>query len=171
RLGVLHFGENRVEQAGEKPAALGTGVVWHMIGNVQRRKVRDVAQRFDRIDAVDRLELAEAIDTRAAELGKTMPVLIEVNISGESTKYGFAPDELDDAIAKMKSLLHLCVEGLMTMAPLADDIEEARPVFRALKELADRYGLPIRSMGMTNDFEIAIEEGATEVRIGTALFQ
>lgn len=170
-LGVRHFGENRVEQSGEKLSTLGTGVVWHMIGNVQRRKVRDVVERFDRIDAVDRWELAEAIEKCAAELGKTMPVLVEVNVSGEAAKHGFAPHELADTLRRMTALSHLRVEGLMTMAPFGEDPDDARPVFRALKELADRYGLPVRSMGMTNDFEVAIEEGATEVRIGTALFQ
>jgi hypothetical protein len=171
-LGCTELAENRVESAVPKIAAAGRGVRWHMIGHVQRRKARDVAEYFDRVDSADRLQLAEALEARCAALGKVMPVLLEVNISGEESKGGFAPDETGRAIAEIRARMpHLAVEGLMTMAPLADDPEETRPVFAGLRKLRDALGLNELSMGMTNDFEVAIEEGATEVRIGSAIFK
>jgi uncharacterized pyridoxal phosphate-containing UPF0001 family protein len=116
--------------------------------------------------------LAEALDQRCAAIGKTMPVLIEVNVSGEPSKGGFTPAAAEGALqAIRRGMPQLVVEGLMTMAPLVEDPEEVRPVFSNLRELGERLGLKALSMGMTNDFEVAIEEGATEVRIGTAIFQ
>lgn len=170
-LGYKHLGENRVEHAGEKIAALGEGMFWHMIGHVQRRKARDVASLFQRVDSVDRLELAQALEARCAALGKKLPVLLEVNVSGEEAKSGFTPDDLRRALDEVRGMPHLIVEGLMTMAPLVDDPEDTRPVFRGLRALAVQHGLKSLSMGMSNDFEVAIEEGSTEVRIGTAIFK
>lgn len=170
-LGYTHLGENRVEHAEEKIEVIGAGVTWHMIGQVQRRKAREVAQWFGRVDAVDRVELAESLEARSAALGKKLPVLLEVNVSGEESKGGFTPDSLAEAVERVQAMPHLIVEGLMTMAPLVDDAEQARPVFRGLRELASKHGLKALSMGMSNDYEVAIEEGATEVRIGTAIFK
>jgi len=170
-LGYTHLGENRVENAEEKIEVIGAGVTWHMIGHVQRRKAREVAQWFGRVDSVDRIELADSLEARSAALGKKLPVLLEVNVSGEESKSGFTPEQLAEAVEHVRGLPHLVVEGLMTMAPLVDDPEQARPVFRGLRELAAKHGLTVLSMGMSNDYEIAIEEGATEVRIGTAIFE
>ena len=170
-LGYTHLGENRVENAEEKIEALGPSVHWHMIGHIQRRKAREAAALCQRVDSVDRIELAEALEARCAALAKKMPVLLEVNVSGEEAKSGFAPDDVADALETIRGMPHLIVEGLMTMAPLVDDPEETRPVFRDLRELAVKLNLKALSMGMSNDYEVAIEEGATEVRIGTAIFK
>lgn len=170
-LGCTDLAENRTEEAREKLEALRGTVVWHMIGHIQRRKVRDVVELFDRVDSVDRIVLAESLDRACGELGKVLPVLLEVNVSGESTKGGFTPDDLPETIDRVGSMTNLKIEGLMTMAPRVDDPEDTRPVFAALHELAARHGLEKLSMGMTNDFEIAVEEGSTEVRIGRALFK
>lgn len=170
-LGVAHMGENRIEAAGPKVAALGGAVCWHMIGNVQRRKAREVAQLFDRVDAVDRVELAEALQRRLEGTEKRLPVLLEVNVSGEATKHGFEPGQLAGALGAMAGFGHLEVDGLMTMAPFDAPEAAIRGYFARLKALAGEHGLRECSMGMTNDFEIAIEEGATQVRVGSALFE
>lgn len=170
-LGYAHLGESRVEDAQAKIDAFGGSICWHMIGHVQRRKAREVAAAFGRVDSVDRLELAEALEARCAAIGKTMPVLLEVNVSGEAAKGGLSPAEAPGVLEAVRALPHLAVEGLMTMAPLVDDPEDARPVFAALRELAQKLGLKALSMGMSNDYEVAVEEGATEVRIGTAIFK
>lgn len=169
-LGVKHLGENRIHIAKEKIEAMGDTVCWHMIGSLQRRKARDVAALFQYFDAVDRIEIAEALQRRCEEVDKVLQVLIEVNVSGELAKHGFEPDALHGAIKTIKIFERLEVKGLMTMAPFVDDPEEVRPVFARLRELAQGEGLEELSMGMTNDYEVAIEEGATQVRIGTALF-
>jgi pyridoxal phosphate enzyme (YggS family) len=170
-LGYGEVGENRVEVAGPKIETLGDACRWHMVGRIQRRKARDVAALFDRIDSLDRLSLAEELEKRCAAIDKIMPVLVQVNVSGEDVKGGFATAELGQALEAMEHMPHLRVEGLMTMAPNYDDPELTRPVFAKLRELANRHDLTALSMGMTNDFEVAVEEGATEVRIGTALFK
>jgi len=169
-LGVTDFGENRVDDARAKIEAINGPACWHMVGNVQRRKALDIVTRFDRVDAVDRLEIAEALDKRCREVGKIIPVLIEVNVSGEESKHGFEPHEVASAIEQIGAFDTLRVEGLMTMAPFVEDPEMVRPVFARLRELAGKLNLHELSMGMTNDFEVAVEEGATQVRIGTALF-
>ena len=169
-LGVSDLGENRVEDARTKVEALGSQAQWHMIGTVQRRKAGEVVELFAYVDSVDRVELAEALERKCAEHAKMMPVLLEVNVSGEASKHGFVPADLPSALERIGRLAHLRAEGLMTMAPLADDPEEVRPVFAGLRKLAEPLGLRELSMGMSNDFEVAIEEGATQVRIGTALF-
>lgn len=170
-LGVQHFGENRLEVAAPKIQAFQGDARWHMIGAMQRRKVRDAVPLFDYVDAVDRLRLADELQKRCAENGVTMPVLIEVNVSGEAVKTGVAPEALPAALDAMAGLDRLEVRGLMTMAPFVADPEETRPVFARLRALAQTHGLAEVSMGMTNDYEVAVQEGATEVRIGTALFQ
>ena len=170
-LGYDEVGENRVESAREKRAALDDAAMrWHMVGSMQRRKIGPAVAVFDYIDAVDRLPLAHALNQRAGEAGRTVPVLLEVNVSGESTKHGFTPHDLEHAAAEIRTLPFLRIDGLMTMAPLVEDPEVTRPVFRTLRTWAQRLGLRELSMGMSNDFEIAVEEGATQVRIGTALF-
>lgn len=170
-LGQTHFGENRLHVAAPKIEAIDSrNLVWHMIGNVQRRKAGDIAALFDAVDAIDRLEVAEALEKRCAERNKPLRVLIEVNVSGEEAKHGFSPDEVPQALERISALEHLTVDGLMTMAPFVADPEETRPVFEGLRQLAKAHGLRELSMGMSNDYEVAIEEGATQVRIGTALF-
>lgn len=170
-LGLRHFGENRVEVAAEKIPQLDTEeVVWHMIAPLQRRKVRDAVALFQRIDAVDRVKVAESIQRRCEDADTTMPVLLELNISGEVAKQGLDPASLKSVMGEIAPLDRLQVQGLMTMAPYDAEEAQLRSIFRALRQYADELGLPVRSMGMTNDFEIAIEEGATEVRIGRALF-
>ena len=181
-LGVRHFGENRVEEASVKLPAFkqaisDSTVVFHMIGHIQSRKAEDVAALFDRVHSVDSVRLAQRLARFAA---KPLPVLLEVNVSGEESKYGFdgaRRAELFDAVEAISQLPPLRLDGLMTMAPIVENPEEARPVFRALRELRDeiavRYPaltLPHLSMGMTDDFEVAIEEGATLVRVGRAIF-
>ncbi len=170
-LGCTEIGENRVETARPKIEALGPDVRWHMIGHIQRRKAREVVALFDRVDSLDRLDLAAALEKPCEAAGKTLDVLLQVNVSGEESKGGFTGESVQDAFEKIKDMPHLRVMGLMTMAPIVDDPEEARPLFAQLRELAKALGLKELSMGMTNDFEVAVEEGATEVRIGTAIFQ
>ncbi len=170
RLGITALGENRTDVAREKIEVLGHAVRWHMIGNVQRRKAKDVAALFDVVDAVDRVALAEALQRRCDQAGRELTALAEVNVSGEEAKHGFAPEALETALRDMRPLDRLRIEGLMTMAPLGADEPTIRRIFRRLKELADGLGLREVSMGMTNDFEIAVEEGATQLRIGRALF-
>ncbi len=169
-LGIRHFGENRVPEAETKIAALPNDIVWHMVGNVQRRKAPAVLRLFQRVDSVDRVELAETLNRRVESADTILDVLVEVNVSGEASKHGMVPSALRSALEAMSGFEHVRVVGLMTMAPLCDDTELVRPVFRKLRKLAVENNLPVVSMGMSGDFEVAIEEGATEVRIGTALF-
>jgi pyridoxal phosphate enzyme (YggS family) len=177
-LGIDIVGENRVREALTKRDRVGDRVKWHMVGHLQRRKVRDAVSVFDCIHSVDSLALAMEIDKRCTHLGKIMPVLFEANLSGEETKFGLSPDETPTVIRQASALEHIRVDGLMTMAPLVSDAEEVRPCFRRLAQLAEsvaseaipNVSMKQLSMGMTNDFEVAIEEGATAVRIGTAIF-
>jgi hypothetical protein len=169
--GCTEFGENRMEVARPKIEALGEAARWRMIGSVQRRKARDIVALFDTIDSIDRVELAEALQQRCAEQDRTLAVLLEVNVSGEAAKHGFHPDEVGETLTAMRRFERLRVEGLMTMAPFDAPEDVVRGIFRGLRELADRHELPELSMGMSDDFEIAIEEGSTQVRIGRALFQ
>lgn len=171
-LGVRHLGENRVEIAREKREALSDpNLIWHMIGNVQRRKVRDVLQVFDRIDALDRLSLAEALQTRCAESDGHAEVLVEVNVSGETQKLGVAPGELPELLSSIGTLDRVRIRGFMTMAPYEAAPPEILALFGRLASLARAHGLPDISMGMSNDFELAIAAGATEIRVGSALFE
>ena len=166
--GVTHIGENRVQEAAQKRPALEdpTGVTWHLIGHLQTNKVNAALGLFDVIHSVDSLRLAEAISNRALS---NVPVFLEVNVSQEPTKTGFSMQELPDAFRSARHL-HLDIRGLMTIAPLSKDPEDARPVFRDLRAAAHDLGLAGLSMGMTDDYEVAIEEGATHVRTGRAIF-
>lgn len=170
-LGVTHLGENRVEHAREKIAAVDdAGIVWHMVGNIQRRKAREAVRLFDRIDALDRLSLAETLQKRCVELDTHTTVLVEVNVSGETAKHGFAPDEVADVLSALALLDRITVRGLMTMAPHGAEAGRVRGLFDELAALAAAHRLPDVSMGMSGDFELAVEAGATEVRVGSALF-
>jgi pyridoxal phosphate enzyme (YggS family) len=175
RAGLVLFGENKVQEARGKIEELGRGT-WHLIGHLQSNKAKDAVRLFDSIDTVDRAELAEEINLRADALGKTQNVLLQVNVAGESTKFGCAPDIARELAEKINALPRLALHGLMTIAPFTPDPEKSRPHFAALRELRDRLvtetglHLPVLSMGMSGDFAVAIEEGATQVRIGTALF-
>ncbi len=170
QAGVTDFGENRVQEAQAKlPAARERGVAatWHLVGHLQSNKARDAVQLFDILQSVDSLRCAEAV-ARAARA--PMRVLLEVNVAGEATKYGFPPGELPVAYRAAAAIPELRVEGLMTVAPQVPDPKAVRPLFRQLRRLAGELGLRECSMGMTDDFEVAIEEGATMVRIGRAIF-
>jgi pyridoxal phosphate enzyme (YggS family) len=169
--GGLHdFGENRVQEAVPKIDGLreyGVDVTWHLIGNLQRNKVAAAISRFDILHTVDSERLAEAISERAEA---PIRVLIEVNVAGEASKHGVAPEDVSALAGRMARMPNIELLGLMTVAPRADDPEDIRPVFRRLREIRDGLGLRELSMGMTDDFEVAIEEGATLVRVGRAIF-
>jgi len=168
--GARHVGENRVQEARPKRAALAAhpGVRWHLIGHLQRNKARLAVQLFDVIHSVDSAELAQKLEQRVGP--KTVEVLVEVNTSAEASKYGVRPEEAGQLVSAIRQLPHLQLTGLMTMAPIVKDPEEARPYFQRLRMLRDALGLTQLSMGMSQDYETAIEEGATMVRIGTAIF-
>ncbi len=174
--GVTVFGENKVQEAKAKIPLCPGNLSWHMVGHLQRNKVKDAVPLFDMIHSVDSVRLLETVDRMSEEAGKTMPVLVEVNVSGESSKFGLAPESVPEVLEASNKLNHVNVVGLMTMPPFTEDPAKARPHFRQLRELRDQWrartGMPLDelSMGMTNDFEVAIEEGATWIRIGTALF-
>jgi hypothetical protein len=186
--GVRHLGENRVEECEEKAPILRqepatAGLTWHLIGHIQSRKAARAALLADVIHSVDSLRLAERLERAAAELGRKLPVLLEINVSGEESKFGLAAwdEPTQQALLRelegLATLTHLEVRGLMTMAPIVPAPEQARPVFARLRALRERLrgalgfsGWEDLSMGMTDDFEVAIEEGATLVRIGRAIF-
>jgi hypothetical protein len=186
-LGLRHLAENRVEEAEVNAAALPPGVTWHMIGHIQGRKAKRVVPLFHVVHSLDSVKLARALDRLSAGRATPLPVLLECNVSGETSKYGFTADRWieDDeqrrslfaAVDEIVALPNLRLDGLMTMAPIVADPEQARPVFARLRRLRDELaaafpqaGWPHLSMGMTDDFEVAIEEGATRVRIGRAIF-
>ncbi len=167
--GQRHFGENRVQEGLtklEQLAELGVDAHIHLIGHLQRNKARH-AGSFDSVQSVDSVRLAEAISRR---LDHKLPIMLEVNVGKEVSKQGFAAAELDEALEQIRALPNLRVEGLMTVAPEVADPEDVRPVFATLRKLSERFELPELSMGMTNDYAIAIEEGSTMVRIGRAIF-
>ncbi len=168
--GVTALGENRVQEAKAKVDALGRPAAWHLIGHLQTNKVKDALDLFDVIHSVDRLELARELDRRAAARGKVVDVLLQVNVAAEASKGGVGPDAVGESLDAIGKLAHLRVRGLMTIPPEAERPDDARPWFRRLRELAERHGLPELSMGMSGDFEVAVEEGATMVRVGTAIF-
>lgn len=168
--GINIIGESRVEEALSKYDKLPKGISWHLVGHLQTRKVKDAVRIFDLIHSVDSLHLAQEINKRAGAIGKIQDILLEVNISGESTKYGFKAQDVRSTLEEIKNLPNVRVLGLMTMAPLVNDPELTRPIFRELKKMADDLGLKYLSMGMTQDYIVAIEEGANMVRIGTAIF-
>ncbi|MAF26776.1 MAG: YggS family pyridoxal phosphate-dependent enzyme [Gemmatimonadota bacterium] len=175
--GVRILGENRLQVASPKIREVGElppGVEWHFIGPLQGNKARRAVGLFAEIQSVDRLSLAERISRIAGESGRVVPVLLEVKTSGEPAKHGFALEEVEGMLDPVEALPGIAVRGLMTMAPFTQDEEPVRAAFRALRELRDSLGgaarLPDLSMGMTGDFEIAVEEGSTMVRIGTGIF-
>lgn len=176
--GFSHFGENRVQELKEKWAHFQGRVAWHLIGTLQTNKARVALEMADCIHSLDRDALAEELARQAQRYGVPARVLVQVNVSGEASKHGIAPEELPAFLQRISQRDCLQVEGLMTMAPLDPDPERARPHFRRLRELAEEMrelGLPnvtLRhlSMGMSGDFQVAVEEGATLVRIGTAIF-
>jgi hypothetical protein len=168
--GVPALGENRVQEARAKIEALGRPVPWHLIGPLQTNKAKDAARLFDWIHSVDRLELAQELGRRARALGRTADALLEVNVGEEPQKSGVAPAELKRLLDTIAPLAGIRVRGLMAIPPAAEQAEQSRPHFRRLRELRDAAGLEHLSMGMSADFEVAIEEGATMVRVGTAIF-
>ena len=169
-LGVRDIGENRIDAAQPKIGALPDDIRWHFIAPIQSRKARDVVASFAVASAVDRVKIARALQKRCEEQDRSLEILVEVNVTGEASKHGFAPDTLADALVQIRACECLHLAGLMTMAPLDAPPPVIRDCFRRLNRLADEHELKERSMGMTDDFEIAIEEGATQVRIGRALF-
>ncbi len=170
------FGENRVQELVAKAPLLPSAARWHLIGHLQKNKIRKVLPLTELIHGVDSLELAQDIDRIAAELGLFPKILIEVNVSGEKTKFGFSPEAARAQAAALLALPRVQWEGLMTIAPIVEKPEDARPFFAALRQLRDelatenRTPLPVLSMGMSGDYETAIAEGATHVRVGTAIF-
>lgn len=188
RLGLNHLGENRWQDAQAKWEAISGPhyeaadheagqAVWHFIGSLQTNKVKDVIGKFTYIHSLDRLSLAQAIDKRASQLGIKVPCFIQVNVSGEDSKHGVDPEQLQAFVSELRAFSSIEIVGLMTMAPYEAEAEQTRPVFRALRQLRDKLNeqspleRPITelSMGMSGDFEVAIEEGATWVRLGTIL--
>jgi pyridoxal phosphate enzyme (YggS family) len=173
------IGESRVEEAQEKKDSLPKNVSIHMIGHLQSRKAKDAVRVFSLIHSVDTMSLALEINKRAENIGKAQNILLEVNISGETTKYGITPDKTICILKEISTLQNIKVSGLMTMAPLADDPELTRPVFRGMKELFEKVKaenisnieMKYLSMGMSQDYMVAIEEGSNMVRIGTAIFE
>lgn len=176
--GIIDLGENRVQEYAEKADILGEGCNWHLIGHLQTNKVKYIVDRISMIHSVDRLELASEIHKRASKIGRTVDVLIQVNVSGEESKFGISPEFAFELVKQASLLKNIKVRGLMTIAPYTDDIKTLRYVFRKLRDLSidiekenyDNISMDFLSMGMSNDFEVAIEEGSNMVRIGTALF-
>lgn len=175
-LGLTIFGENRVQEARAKIGLCSSRLRWHMIGHLQSNKCRDAVRLFVMIQSVDTLELAREINKCSEKSAKTMPILLEVNIAGESSKFGYPPEKLLAELSQINALPKIEIHGLMTVAPWTQTPEKVRPIFRRLRELKTHCEnilgapLPHLSMGMTGDFEVAIEEGATIIRLGSALF-
>lgn len=176
--GVRTFGENKVQELTEKYEELPKDIKWHMIGHLQRNKVKYIVDKVALIHSVDSYRLAEEINIQAKKHQVTVPVLIEVNVAGEDTKFGVRPEETLQLVEEIASLENVRIQGLMTIAPFVDDPEENRVHFRRLKQLSvdiaskniDNVHMEILSMGMTNDYMVAVEEGATMVRVGTGIF-
>ncbi len=178
--GLRHFGENKVQEAEGKIAALAelraSGLVWHMVGHLQGNKGRRAAEIFDTVDSVDDPTLAQRLERGAEQARKHLPVLVQVDLGKEETKFGLDEEHLFPCLEQLRSYKAVRVEGLMVLPPFAEDAETARPFFRRLRELLEesrRRGLLLGrelSMGMSHDFEVAVEEGSTQVRVGTAIF-
>ncbi len=168
--GIRHFGENRVQEAGSKLAGLKDArsqSTWYMVGHLQTNKVKTALELFDIIQSVDSVKLASSLSHNTQH---PLPILLEVNVAEEGTKSGFRVADISQAVSEIGKMPNLKLRGLMTIAPWVNNPEEVRPVFRKLRELRDSLGLAELSMGMTDDFEVAIEEGATSVRVGRAIF-
>ncbi len=174
--GIQHFGESYVQEASEKiacPALQNRGVEWHFIGHLQRNKVREITGKFELIHSVDSIALAEEISRRSTLNGMVTPILLEIRLDMTAPKYGFLLEDLDSALAIVQAYPGVLVRGLMGIPPYSDIAEDSRPPFQKLKSLFDKLpaiNRTVLSMGMSGDFEIAIEEGATHVRVGTAIF-
>ena len=176
--GVKIIGENKVQEAKEKYQILSADIEWHLVGHLQTNKVKYAIEIFDLIHSVDSIKLAKEIDKRSLQFGMITNVLVEVNVSGEETKYGIKAEEVEPFLKEISEFSRIKVRGLMTIAPIAEDKEEVRPYFRKLRKLFEKIKIEnmknIRmdylSMGMTEDFEVAIEEGANMVRIGRGIF-
>ncbi len=176
--GIFDFGENKVQELTHKLAVLPDTARWHLIGHLQTNKVKYIIGKVALIHSVDSLKLAEEIDKQSAKSGIVTPILIQVNVAKEPTKFGFEVEEVVAAIRHMATFKHVQIKGLMTIAPFVDDPEQNRPLFKKLfalsvdieKQNIDNISTKILSMGMSNDYRVAIEEGATIVRVGTALF-
>lgn len=177
-LGVRVFGENKVQELADKYEALPKDIRWHMIGHLQRNKVKYIIDKVELIHSVDSLRLAETIEKEAARHNITANILIEVNVAKEESKFGLMPEELDEFVFEVAKFPHIQVQGLMTIAPFVDDPEENRGIFQRLRKLSvdiaaknvDNITMRILSMGMTNDYTVAVEEGAAMVRVGTGIF-
>jgi pyridoxal phosphate enzyme (YggS family) len=178
QAGVTHVGHNYVQEGRAMIPALGDSVNWHMIGHLQRNKAKRAVQLFDLVETVDSWRLAEALDRHCTVIGKVLPVLVEINSGREASKTGVLPEDVDDLIQRLGELQHIRVQGLMTMGPRFGDPEQARPYFQATRAAFERlsaWNLPnvtmhYLSMGMSNSYLVAIEEGANVVRIGTKIF-
>jgi pyridoxal phosphate enzyme (YggS family) len=176
--GINIIGESRVQEAKEKYGKVKSKIIWHLVGHLQRNKAKDAVNIFDLIHSVDSAKLAKEIDKQARKISKVQEILIEVNVSGEQSKYGLNPEEVISFLQEVSVLPNIKVEGLMTMAPLYENPEDCRPCFRKLKDLVEEIKaekiknveMTYLSMGMSNDFEVAIEEGSNMVRIGRAIF-
>lgn len=174
--GLTVFGENRIQEAKQKIPLCPGHLEWHLVGHLQSNKVRDAISLFHMIHSVDSLRLLETVDRLCGEAGKRLPVCLQVNVSGEGSKFGMDPTEVAPTLEAATAFMNVEVEGLMTMPPFTEDPEGSRPVFRRLRdvrdEVRDRTGVALEalSMGMSNDFDVAIEEGATWIRVGTLLF-
>ena len=175
-LGLTLFGENRVQEAKQKMPDCPGHLTWHLIGHLQTNKCRDAVRQFDMIQGVDTARLAEELNACADKQAKTVPILLEINIGGETSKYGLPPKDAVDAALAINDFPRLEIHGLMAMAPWSPHAERSRPYFREMaalkKRVEDALGapLPVLSLGMSGDFEVAIEEGSTMIRVGTALF-
>lgn len=176
--GITHIGHNYVQEAGDMIARIGDKVSWHFIGHLQKNKANKAATMFDMIETVDSLELAVKLDKKCASLEKTLPILVEVNSGREENKNGVLPEDVDDLVIQLSSLEHMRVQGLMTMGPFTGDPEDARPFFvetrKAFQRIAEKkfpnVEMRYLSMGMSNSYKVAIDEGANIIRIGTKLF-
>ena len=178
--GVRIFGENRLQEAQEKMLVIGPrqGLAWHFIGRMQRRKLKDIVGKFSLLHSVESMEQARGIDAVAGKLGIQQDILLEVNVAGEETKGGFPCGNMPEAMEQIDRLPHVVIRGLMTLPPFSDNPESARPYFSELRQLRDSLaqqglghgGVKELSMGMSHDYGVAIEEGATMVRVGTAIF-
>jgi pyridoxal phosphate enzyme (YggS family) len=176
--GITVLGENRIQEAETKIDAVTGPITWHMVGHLQRNKVKKAVAMFDMVQSVDSVELAREIDKRCGQADKVIDALVEVNTSGEETKYGVTPEKAVDLVGEITHLMNINVKGLMTIGTFTDDEGLVRDCFKTLRELAERIrsaGIPrvemkYLSMGMTSDYELAIEEGSNMIRIGTALF-
>jgi pyridoxal phosphate enzyme (YggS family) len=178
QAGITHFGHNYVQEAQPMIEAYGNQATWHMIGHLQGNKAEKAVQLFDMIETVDSWRLALKLERRCVAIGKVMPVLVEINSGREISKTGVLPEEVDDFVQRLEELENIRVQGLMTMGPRFGDPEKARPYFRATKAAFDRLvksnlqsvSMSFLSMGMSNSYQVALEEGANLIRIGTAIF-